>query len=78
MEGLLDEQQRQFGAIRNAEVANGAVIKVGSINERLEISILDALVSLADDLDMGDDVTDPLQTTKEEAGDTLDTLKSME
>lgn len=77
MEGLLDEQQRQFGDIRNAEVANVAVIEFGSINERIEISTLDALLSLADDLDMGEDVTTPLQTNKEEAGDTLETLKSM-
>lgn len=77
MEGLLDEQQRQFGEIRNADVANVAVIAFGSINERIEISLLDALLSLADDLDMGDDVTDPLQTNKEEAGDTLETLTSM-
>lgn len=77
MEGLLDEQQRQFGEIRNAEVANVAVIEFGSINERIEISILDTLLSVADDLDMDEDVTDPLRTNKEEAEDTLDTLKSM-
>lgn len=77
MEGLLDESQRQFGEIRNAEVANVAVIELGSINERIEISILDTLLSLADDLGMGEDITEPLQTNKEEAGDTLETLKSM-
>ena len=77
MEGLLAEKDEFVGEVEPAELRDIDTLGIGMINERLEITLLDRLLALADDLAMAEDVTNPLATNRQEAATALERMKNV-
>lgn len=67
MEGLLAEKDEFIDEVESDELRDIDTLGIGMINERLEITLLDRLLLLAEDLDMPESVTEPLEMNRHEA-----------
>ena len=67
MEGLIAEKDQFVLEIEDDELRDLDVINIGMINERLEITLLDRLILLADELDLPDPTIANLEANREEA-----------
>ena len=67
MEGLIAEKDGFVNEVENDDLRDLDVIGVGTINERIEITLLDRLLLLATELDLPIEVRDNLQQNRNEA-----------
>jgi len=67
MEGLIAEKDQFVLEIENDELRDLDVINIGMINERLEITLLDRLILLADELGLPEPTVENLEMNREEA-----------
>lgn len=67
MEGLIAEKDQFVLEIEDDDLRDLDVINIGMINERLEITLLDRLILLADELDLPDPTIANLEVNREEA-----------
>ena len=71
MEGLLAEKDEFVTDVRTDELRDIGVLRIGTLNERIEITILDELLLLAADLDLSEEVAVNLEANRTEANDAL-------
>lgn len=76
MEGLLAEKDEFVSEVTDDELRDFDVIGVETINERIEITLLDRLLLLADELDLPDEIAAKLGRNRSEAADALDHMQS--
>lgn len=76
MEGLLAEKDEVVGDLANDELRDVAVLRIGTMNERIEITILDELLLLAAELDLPEAVVDGLETNRTEAENALSSMRA--
>jgi ferritin-like metal-binding protein YciE len=76
LNGLGEEKNELSSAIRDDELRNVALVGAGIKTERVEISMYEGLIQLADQLDVDDDVTDALEANLNDEKDALQKLKS--
>jgi ferritin-like metal-binding protein YciE len=67
MEGLIAQKDQFVLEIEDDELRDLDVINIGLINERLEITLLDRLILLADELDLSEPTIANLEANREEA-----------
>lgn len=67
MEGLVAEKDEFVSEVTSEELRDLDAIGVGTINERIEITLLDRLILLADDLDLPDELIASLDDNRSEA-----------
>jgi ferritin-like metal-binding protein YciE len=67
MEGLIAEKDQFVLEIEDDELRDLDVINIGMINERLEITLLDRLILLADELGLPEPTVENLEANREEA-----------
>lgn len=67
MEGLIAEKDQFVLEIEDGELRDLDVINIGMINERLEITLLDQLILLADELGLPEPTVANLEANREEA-----------
>lgn len=67
MEGLIAEKDQFVLEIEDDELRDLDVINIGMINERLEITLLDRLILLADELGLPDPTVKNLEENRKEA-----------
>lgn len=77
MEGLIEANEEFLDAAESEEVKDLHFLGAGMKTERIEITGYEGLIQLAEQLDMGDEVTGPLQQNLEEEKETLEELESM-
>lgn len=77
MEGLIAEKDQFVLEIEDDELRDLDVINIGMINERLEITILDRLILLADELDLSEPTTTNLAANREEARTALGRMQQV-
>jgi ferritin-like metal-binding protein YciE len=75
MEGLLAEKDEFISEVEDDDLRDLDVISIGMINERLEITLLDRLLLLADDLDVPDDIGRDLGRNRTEAATALQKMQ---
>ena len=75
MEGLTAEKDESIAAVTDERLQDIDVVSIGLINERLEITLLDRLLLLADDLDLPDPIRPHLQKNRAEAQAALDWMQ---
>ena len=71
MEGLLAEKDEFVNEVESDELRDLDAIGVGTINERIEITLLDRLVLLAENLDHPEPVVSRLEQNRSEAESAL-------
>jgi ferritin-like metal-binding protein YciE len=76
MEGLLAEKDEFVSDVANDDLRDVAVIRIGTINERIEITVLDELLLLAVELDLPETVMENLETNRAEAESALEGLQT--
>lgn len=76
MEGLLAEKDEFVSEIESDALRDVGVLRIGTLNERIEITILDELPLLAAELDLPATVAAHLETNREEAATALDGMLS--
>ncbi|WP_245242801.1 DUF892 family protein [Natronococcus sp. JC468] len=67
MEGLLAEKDEFVSEVEDGDLRDLDVIGVGTINERIEITLLDRLILLAESLDLPASVVERLEQNRSEA-----------
>lgn len=67
MEGLIAEKDQFVGEVEDDDLRDLDVINIGMINERLEITLLDRLILLANELDLPESTTMNLEENRSEA-----------
>lgn len=67
MEGLLAEKDEFVAEVDDDHLRDLDVISIGMINERLEITLLDRLIMIADELDVPSSVVEYLKKNRDEA-----------
>lgn len=77
MEGLLAEKDEFVGEVESSELRDIDTLSIGMINERLELTLLDRLLSLARGLDMSDEVIGPLEMNRHEAQTALQRMQNV-
>ncbi|MFC6835736.1 DUF892 family protein [Halomarina ordinaria] len=77
MEGLLAEKDEFVDEVVDDDLRDLDVIGVGSLNERIEITLLDRLLVLAADLDLPAAVAEALAENRAEAQSALDRMQSI-
>jgi ferritin-like metal-binding protein YciE len=78
MEGLLAEKDEFIGEVADDDLRDLDVISIGMINERIEITLLDRLLLLADDLGLPEDVTAALTQNRDEAKTALERMQAFD
>jgi ferritin-like metal-binding protein YciE len=76
MEGLLAEKDEFVSDVRNDDLHDIGVIRIGTLNERIEITVLDELLLLAAELDFPGEVTEHLDANRSEASDALSGMQT--
>lgn len=76
MEGLLAEKDEFINEVEDDELRDLDVLSIGMINERLELTLLDRLLLLADDLDFPDEIGETLETNRTEAATALERMQT--
>lgn len=77
MEGLLAEKDEFINEVEDDELRDLDVLSIGMINERLELTLLDRLLLLADDLDLPDEIGQALGTNRTEAASALQQMQDI-
>jgi ferritin-like metal-binding protein YciE len=77
MEGLLAEKDEFITEVADDDLRDLDAISIGMINERLEITLLDRLLLLADDLDLPAEIGDDLGKNRTEAASALQTMQEV-
>ncbi len=77
MEGLIAEKDEFIGEVERDDLRDIDAIGIGTINERIEITLLDRLILLATDLGYPDSLVDALRTNRTEAEDALAHMRSV-
>lgn len=75
MEGLLAEKDRFVLDVENDDLRDLDVINIGIINERLEITLLDRLILLADELGLPEPTVSNLEENRAEAQTALERMQ---
>lgn len=74
----LDEERRTVeNSTANPELLNLFYLGAGVKTERIELTTYDSLLAMADQLGLGDDATDPLESNRKSEKRTLDELQAM-
>ncbi|WP_323190881.1 DUF892 family protein [Halostella sp. PRR32] len=76
LDGLVEEKNELSTEIRDDELRNVALVGAGIKTERMEISMYEGMIQLADEMDVDDDVTDALEANLNDEKDALQKLKS--
>jgi len=74
MEGLIAEKDEFVAEVTDEELRDLDAISIGLINERLEITLLDRLVMLADELDLPEPTVANLEQNRSEAQTALERM----
>jgi ferritin-like metal-binding protein YciE len=77
MEGLLAEKDEFVNEVMDDDLRDLDVISIGMINERLELTLLDRLLLLADDLDLPDEIGTHLGQNRTEAATALGKMQDV-
>ncbi|WP_233204257.1 YciE/YciF ferroxidase family protein [Halegenticoccus soli] len=77
VDGLNRDRMTFKEVAQGDDLLNLHCLGAGMKNERLEITAYENLLMLANQLDLGDDVTDPLQQNADEEEDALDKLQGL-
>jgi len=75
MEGLLAEKDQFVLDVEDDDLRDLDVISIGMINERLEITLLDRLILLADELGLPEPTVSNLQENRSEAQAALERMQ---
>lgn len=75
MEGLLAEKDEFVAEVRDDDLRDFDAISIGMINERLEITLLDRLILLADELDLPEPAVSNLERNRGEARAALERMQ---
>jgi len=75
MEGLLAEKDQFVLDVEDDDLRDLDVISIGMINERLEITLLDRLILLADELGLPEPTVSNLETNRGEAQAALERMQ---
>ncbi|WP_435197599.1 DUF892 family protein [Natronomonas sp. EA1] len=75
MEGLIAEKDQFVLEIEDDELRDLDVINIGMINERLEITLLDRLILLADELGLPEPTKSNLEENRSEAQTALERMQ---
>lgn len=75
MEGLVAEKDEFVAEVTDDELRDLDVVSIGMINERLEITLLDRLIMLADELGLPDPTTEYLEQNRGEARAALERMQ---
>ncbi|MFB6251833.1 MAG: DUF892 family protein [Halobellus sp.] len=67
MEGLLAEKDQFVAEVEDDDLRDLDVISIGMINERLEITLLDRLLLLAEELELPEPTAENLEVNRSEA-----------
>lgn len=74
----LDEERRTVEeSVQDEDILNLFYIGAGMKTERIELTTYDTLLTMADRLDLDDDVTDPLEANRDSEDETLTQLRTM-
>ena len=76
MEGLLAEKDEFVSESANDDLRDIVVIRIGTINEHLEITILDELLLLAAEIEFPEEVTEHLEANRTEAANALSSMRT--
>lgn len=77
VEALDRERRTVEEAVEDPDMLNLFYLGAGMKTERVEVTTYDSLLVTADKLGLDDEVTDPLETNRDDEEDTLDTLRMM-
>lgn len=77
MEGLLAEKDESVGEVESDALRDLDAIAIGTINERIELTLLDRLLFLADELELPAEVGELLTQNREEAANALERMQSL-
>ncbi|MFC7140006.1 DUF892 family protein [Halosimplex aquaticum] len=75
MEGLIAEKDESVSAVTDDILQDIDVVSIGLINERLEITLLDRLLLLAEELDLPDPTIPHLEANRAEAQAALERMQ---
>jgi ferritin-like metal-binding protein YciE len=75
MEGLVAEKDEFVNEVEDGDLRDLDAIGIGSINERFEITILDRLLLLAEELDLPPEVAEALAENRAEAASALERMQ---
>lgn len=74
----LDEERRTVeGSVTDRDLLNLFYLGAGMKTERIELTTYDSLLTMADRLGLGDDVTGPLEQNRDSEDDTLTQLRTL-
>ena len=74
----LDEERRTVeGGVTDPDLLNMFYLGAGMKTERVELTTYDSLLTQADRLGLGDEVTDPLEANRDSEDETLTQLKTL-
>lgn len=76
-EGMMADKREFDSLVADDELRNIHHLSAGMKNEHVEITGYQSLITVAEKLDLGDDVTDPLEENLDSEQDTLKELKAM-
>lgn len=76
MEGLLAEKDEFVSDVRNDDLRDIGVTRIGTLNERIEITILDELLLLATELGFPETVRTNLEANRAEADEALSGMQA--
>ena len=77
MEGLIAEKDEFVNEVETDDLRDLDAIGIGTINERFEITVLDRLLLLADDLELPEEITRELEKNRAEAKAALDEMQAV-
>ncbi|QLG29713.1 ferritin-like domain-containing protein (plasmid) [Halorarum halophilum] len=77
VEALDEEREIVEEGVTDPDLLNQFYLGAGMKTERIEITTYDSLLTMADRLDLGDDVTDPLQRNRDSEDTALKELKAL-
>ena len=77
MEGLLAEKDEFVSEVATDELRDLDVLSIGIINERIEITLLDRLIMLADDLSLPESVATSVTENRDEAKAALGRMQTI-
>lgn len=77
MEGLLAEKDEFVHEVEDEELRDLDVLSIGMINERLELTLLDRLLLLVDDLGLPAEIGETLETNRTEAANALERMQDL-
>ncbi|SIR81206.1 Ferritin-like metal-binding protein YciE [Haladaptatus litoreus] len=77
VDGLINEHDKFESIATNEDVRDMFALNAGMKSERLEITGYEGLLMLADQLDFGSDVTDPLESNMSDEKDALSDLQDL-